>query len=448
LAIDEMKTCSFITFGCKINQYETEAVREEVLALGLDEVPPGEPADVVVVNACSVTGASGAKSRRAVLRISRENPAARIVVMGCATPREKDLLRKIPGVAALVGNGEKGTVAALIRDGFEGPPAGPRDVLDLRVDRLEGRTRAYVKVQDGCDGFCSFCIIPFLRGRSRSRPLPAVLDELRRLAAGGCREIVVTGIHLQDWGADLEPPASLAGLLAELGRAARAEGIRRVRLSSLGPAAFGTDLVDALADPVFCPHWHLPLQSGDDGVLAAMRRGYGRDGFLAAVGRLEARFPRPSITTDVIVGHPGETGAAFEATLEVCRAAGFSRIHVFPFSPREGTRSARLPGRVPGDEVRRREKAVEDLGRELALGYKRRFLGETVEVLVEGDRPESPGTAEGYTDRYLRVRFPVADRGPLRNRFVTVRAGEARPDLLLGVLEAGGPAGGEEATRV
>ena len=480
-----MRTCAFVTLGCKINQYETEAIREEVLSFGLQEVLPQEPADLYVVNACSVTHESGAKSRRAVLRLARTNPRSRILVMGCASPAERLLLRKIPQVAAVLGNDEKGAVPELVREGLPQAPGlregarsattgeeapgrlrvartrGPgvrRDVLDLQVTRFKSRTRAYVKVQDGCNGFCSFCIIPFLRGTSRSRPRQAVLDEVKRLAANGYREIVVTGIHLQDYGPDLQESADLVDLLAAVAACAGAGGIRRVRLSSLGPRAFTADLVDLLrSDDVFCPHWHIPLQSGDDSVLALMRRDYGGDDFLAAVERLRAAFPRPSITTDVIVGHPGETEEAFGQTLEICQAVGFSKIHIFPFSAREGTRAAALPGRVPASEAARRARAMQGLERELALRFKKLFAGETVEILAEGESAEGAGTAaahlhpepprgswiEGYTERYLRVRAPAIDPASLRNGLLRVRVERVQADLLEGALVRG-PKEGEE----
>lgn len=458
-----MKRCAFVTLGCKINQYETEAIREEVLALGYEESPPGAPADLFVVNTCSVTHVSGAKSRRAVLRLVRGNPGARIVVMGCSSPEEKELLARIPQVVALLGNEEKGMVPGLIGAGLpqmisrktpakknrlrmppREDPRITRDILDLRVRRFESRTRAFIKVQDGCNALCSFCIIPYLRGRSRSRGRDSILEEVKRLGGSGCKEVVITGIHLQDYGVDLRPQATLASLLSDLAGAARPEGISRIRLSSLGPRAFTEDLVDLLRDPLFCPHWHIPLQSGSDGVLEIMRRDYRTQDFRRAVEILRSRFSRPSLTTDVIVGHPGETDGAFRETMDLCADAGFSRIHIFPFSPRQGTPSAQLPGKVPEAEVKRRERALEALARELALRYKRLFLGEAVEVLVEEAPPEGLGPdgrillaeklrfVEGYTDRYLRVRAPADGAKAPKNTLVVVDLERARPDLLEG----------------
>jgi threonylcarbamoyladenosine tRNA methylthiotransferase MtaB len=432
-----MRSCAFVTLGCKINQYETQAVREEVLALGYREVPPEDPADVYVVNTCSVTHESGAKSRRAVLRLARRSPAARIVVMGCSSPEERDLLRRVSQVAVLVGNEEKGMVSTFLEAGVRpgeftaparasgrGPrlrvprrsdPGIARPAMDLEIARFEGRTRAYLKVQDGCSSFCSFCIIPFLRGLSQSRPKRAVLEEARRLVGNGYRELVLTGIHLQDYGQDLEPRSSLLDLLADLARVAEEEGLWRIRLSSIGERSFTPEVVDLFRNPVFCPHWHIPLQSGDDGVLKLMRRDYTRDDFRATVRLLHSSFERPSITTDVIVGHPGETEEAFANTLDLCREAAFPKIHIFPFSPREGTRSAKLPGALAPAEIGRRARELRSLERELALAYKRDFLGETVEVLVEGGSADGPETIEGFTERYLRVRMAAGEPERLRN---------------------------------
>ncbi len=441
-----MRSCAFVTLGCKVNQYETEAVREEILALGLEEISPEEPADLYVVNTCSVTGTSGSKSRRAVLRLARRNPSSRIVVMGCSSKAERGLLSKIPQVAVVVGNQEKGMVSSIVEAGLTGrrtdrpPDPVTRGVMELQIQSFQSRTRAYIKVQDGCNEFCSFCIIPHLRGRSRSRPKNLVLDELRRLAASGYREVVLTGIHLEDYGADLVPQGNLRDLLREFAGVARDEGVWRIRLSSLGPRAFTRDLVDLLRDPLFCPHWHIPLQSGDDDVLKRMRRGYTVRQFRTALDSLRETFQRPSITTDVLLGHPGETEEGFRKTLAICEEAGFSKIHIFPFSPREGTRSAKLNGRVPREEITRRIRKLRFLERSLALEYKNQFIGEVVEILVEGTGMKGSGNrdpdrVEGYTDRYLKVQAPAERPGNLENSLQWILVDRVQPEMMEGTLE-------------
>jgi threonylcarbamoyladenosine tRNA methylthiotransferase MtaB len=408
-----MKTVSFHTFGCRLNQYETEAIREEVLALGYHEVGALEPADVHVVNTCAVTVESGVKARKHVLRVARLNPAARIVVVGCSTPSEKERLSRIPQVAFLAGNEEKDMVASFINGGWrpgEPFPERDRDIFRLRISRYADRTRANIKVQDGCDDFCSFCIIPFLRGRSRSRHPDAVVEEVRRLVENGYREIVVTGVHLQHYGSDLGPCMSLAALLR---RVAAVAGGARIRMSSIGVRSFTPELIDVLSAPPFCPHWHVPLQSGSDAVLERMRRDYRLDDFRRLAAALRERFDDPSITTDIIVGHPGESERDFERTLEAAAEAGFSKIHVFPFSPREGTLATKLGGHVDPLEVRRRARVLRDLEERLALAYRGRFVGRTVEVLVEGSAAEGEDL-EGTTDRYVKVRFPAPSPGAAR----------------------------------
>lgn len=417
-----VKTAAFVTLGCKINQYETEAIREEVLDLGYREVSHTEAADVYVVNTCSVTATSGVKSRRHVLRAARRNPAARIIVVGCSTPSEKAKLADIPQVAVLAGNEEKAMVADFLAGGprpEERSAADKRDIFSLKVSRYTHRTRPNVKVQDGCNNFCSFCIIPFLRGRSTSRQPDAVVDEVRRLVDAGNREVVVTGVHLQDYGTDLDPYMSLAELFS---RVAEVEGLDRIRMSSVNPRAFTPELIEVLTRPPFCPHWHIPLQAGSDHALGLMRRDYDMDCFRRLVGALHERVERPSIATDVIVGHPGETEEDFAATLERCEEFGFSKVHVFPFSSREGTLAAKLGGHLPVDEVRRRAALLRELDDELANRFRASFDGEMVEVLVEGSKdglpasmtgPGGPGgsgeaTPErlaGLTERYVRVEF-------------------------------------------
>jgi threonylcarbamoyladenosine tRNA methylthiotransferase MtaB len=437
-----MNTAAFITFGCKINQYETEAIRQQVLALGYEEVPPSEPADLYVINTCAVTAEGFAKSRRSVLRAARTSPGGRILVVGCSMPAERAGLASIPQVALVTGNEEKHLVPSFLRGEWrpgESAPRGGDGILGLRVSGFSHRTRATVKVQDGCNSFCSFCIIPFLRGRSKSRAPGDVLDEVRRLVDAGYREVVVSGVHIQDYGADLEGPWSLARLL---GLVVEVPGVRRVRLSSLGVRALTPALLDVLGHPRLCPHWHLPLQAGSDAVLERMRRDYRVQDYLRGIERLRERFEAPSFSTDVIVGYPGESAVDFEGTLAVCREVGFSKIHVFPYSRRDGTLAAKLGGDLPPREIRTRARVLRRLEGELGLEYRRQFIGATVAVLVEGEAPRRSreGRAEaafleGLTERYVKVRFPAPPAGGDRLR------GAIQPVRVLSV-ESGGVLGG------
>lgn len=411
----DRKTAAFITLGCKINQYETEAIRREVLELGYEEVNASSPADVYVVNTCSVTAQSGVKSRKCIQRAARTNPQARIVVVGCSSDAEKESFSRIPQVALLGGNKEKPMVASFL-DGCWDPgdeiPAEMRDIFDLSISGYGDRTRATVKVQDGCSNYCSFCTIPFLRGLSRSRAPGDVVEEIRRLVDNGYIEVVISGVHLQDYGLDFEHPMELVDLLAQI---AAVEGLQRVRLSSLGARAFTPQLFDLLENPVFCRHWHIPLQAGSDRILEIMRRGYTVEDFRRAVEELRDRFVDPSLTTDVIVGHPGETGEDFSETLDRCREFGFSKIHVFPFSMREGTLAASLQRDVVETaEVRRRARVLGDLDKKLNLEYRQRFIGRSLEVLVEGPVKGREDFLGGMAQRYLKVSFPAPSPGALR----------------------------------
>lgn len=411
-----MKTAAFVTLGCKINHYETQAIREEVLDLGYREVDYTEPANVYVVNTCSVTSTSASKSRKYVQRVARTNPDARVIVVGCSTPAERERLAEIPQVAVLAGNEEKTLVGSYLDGGWkpgEPFPESSQDIFSLNVSRYTGRTRANIKVQDGCNSFCSFCVIPFLRGRSRSRHPDAVVTEVERLVAAGFQEVVITGVHLQDYGGDLASPIRLAELLR---RVANVGGLRRIRLSSIGVRTFDSELYDLLENPLFCPHWHIPLQAGSDSVLQGMRRDYTVEEFRGVLQELERRIGNVAISTDVIVGHPGESDMDFEHTLAACREFGFAKIHVFPYSPRESTLAAKLGDFVEPLEVHRRARELRELEADLALAYKRPFVGERVEVHVEGESdPASDsslvaapnGWLAGFTERYLRVRFPA-----------------------------------------
>ena len=399
-----MRTFAFLTFGCKVNQYESQALRERMAGRGLVEVPPQEGADLYVVNTCAVTEVAAAEGRRAVRRLARRFPSAEFTVTGCAADEG---FRDSPCVRRVVPHSLKA------RLGLDpGEPCA--SIFDLAISRFDGHTRAFLKVEDGCDLDCSFCIVPKVRGPAASRPLPDALEEARRLAGAGYREVVIAGVHLGAYGKDLAGRSLLPDLVEGM---LGIPGLARVRLSSIEANEISDPLLDLMArEPRFCPHLHVPLQSGDDAVLRAMRRRYGVRQFLAACGRAAERVPAPGLTTDVIVGFPGETEEQFRNTLDVCRRAGFSRIHIFPYSRRRGTDAARLPdlpGRVKKERLHRLERAAEVL----ADAAARRFLGREVEVLVEED-------GGGYTERYLRARVPGAPNTIVRARVERVDHGE------------------------
>ncbi len=398
-----MRTFAFVTFGCKVNQYESQALRERMAGRGLVEVPPGPEADLFVVNTCAVTQVAAAEARRVVRRLARRFPSAEITVTGCAAD---DGFLQVPGVRRVVPQPRKASLGLEPGDGCS--------PFDLSISRFDGHTRAFLKVEDGCDLECSFCVIPKVRGPAASRPLRDALEEARRLVSAGYRELVLTGVHLGAYGRDLAGRPLLPDLVEGM---LGIPGLGRLRLSSIEAPEIDDPLLDLMAaEPRFCPHLHVPLQSGDDAVLRAMRRRYGVRQFRAACERVAERVPDPGLTTDVIVGFPGETEEQFRNTVEACRRLGFSRIHVFPYSRRRGTDAARLPdlpGRVKKDRLRR----LELLAEELTDAFARRFLGREVEVLVEED-------GRGYTERYLRARVPGAPNTIVRTRVERVEHGE------------------------
>jgi threonylcarbamoyladenosine tRNA methylthiotransferase MtaB len=405
-----MKTFAFVTFGCKVNQHESQALRERMRGRGMSEVAPEAGADLFVINTCTVTETATAEAKRTVRRLARRFPFSEITVTGCAADSHREEFLGLPRVRRVVRHDDK---AALCDDPRLAPADTEPSIFDLSISRFDGHTRAFLKVEDGCDLNCSFCIIPQVRGTAVSRPLAAAVEEAQRLAANGHREIVITGVHLGSYGKDLQGRSMLPDLVE---RILSVEGVARVRLSSLEANEITDGLIGLMAvEPRFCPHLHLPLQSGDDEVLRAMRRRYNAGQFEAACGRVRERVTEPSFTTDVIVGFPGETDRQFDRTMELCRRVGFSRIHIFPYSRRRGTDAAHLPD-LPSRVKKERLHRLEALARELTHSYAERFLGREVDVLVE--------SGGGYTERYLRAHAPGRPNDLVRMRVEKVQDGE------------------------
>ena len=432
------KTCAFITLGCKVNQYDTEAVREQILSLGgYREVPADQPADVYVVNTCTVTSISDSKGRKLIRRVARQNPGARVVVTGCSVDSDPALAAKLHGCPNLiiVPNNAKLSIPALLENGAfphfpqrkNGDSPHFSDTWDAGISRFEGHTRAFIKIEDGCRNFCAYCIVPYVRGPVRSRPMQSIVDEARRLADTGFREIVITGIHVGAYGQD-----AIGGDLAEVVTALdRIDGIRRLRLSSIEAMEVTDRLIELATGSKLCPHFHLPLQSGSDAVLARMNRRYTARQFVSVIERIEKRIPQASCTTDVLLGFPGETEQDYLATEAVCVDVGFSRTHIFPYSERPGTAAAAMAGKCPGSVIADRKARMAAVARTTALAYKNRFAGREAEVLVESERDPS-GKLCGYTDRYIRVLFDGPDR--LMGGLATVTLEKARHDWMGGVM--------------
>jgi threonylcarbamoyladenosine tRNA methylthiotransferase MtaB len=423
------RTCRLVTLGCKVNQYETQYVREMLEGAGYVAAAEGQPADLCVINTCTVTSEGDAKGRQIIRRLHQHNPGAAIVVMGCYATRDPVAVRRLPGVTTVVTD-KRRLLEDLQPFGVTAAPAG--------ISRFDDHQRAFVKVQDGCLLNCSYCIIPTVRPTVRSRPVDEIEQEIGRLIAAGYREVVLTGIHLGHYGIDLSrgrPKAEWVRLWHLLERLTRLPGDFRIRLSSLEAAEARDDLVRVLADqPRICPHLHLCLQSGSDRVLARMKRRYRSAGFLERCRRIRNALENPAFTTDVIVGFPGETDADFDATCRVVREAGFAKIHICSYSPREGTPAATWNEMVPPEVVRERRQRLQEIDNELTEVYARSLLGRQLDVLVESADPKRPGSVRGTSCRAV----PVSLRGHLPaliRHCVPVRAVGVADGVVLGEPE-------------
>jgi threonylcarbamoyladenosine tRNA methylthiotransferase MtaB len=445
------KTVAFTTLGCKVNQYDTEAMMALFRRAGYDIVPFEDPADVYIINTCTVTGRGAAKSRQLIRNAIRRSPLSVVAVAGCYTQTDPDAVAAIPGVSLIIGNQDRDRVVELVEQAANAPEPiravnniwQAREFEEMPVETFTGHTRAVVKIQEGCNIFCTFCIIPYARGKPRSRRPESVVDEVKRLAEAGYREVVLTGIHLGSYGKDYKHAFTLAQVVEEL---TRIEGIDRIRLSSLEPKHVTPHLMDLLQhNPKVCRHLHLSLQSGSQGVLERMKRAYTAQEFREVVQELRRRIPDLGLTTDIIVGFPGETEEEHQESMAFIREMGFSRLHVFPFSARKGTPAATMPHQVPKAVKERRTHEMIALGRELALAFARRYEGQVLEVLAEEEADVEPGWLEGYTDNYIRVRFPGGDE--LKNCIIPVRITMVEEDVCLGEM-AGYPIGSSRRSAV
>ena len=430
---------AFRSFGCKLNIYEASGMGQRARALGhnVDTWEPGTRADVVVVNSCSVTMRADQETRQFVRRVHRESPGTRVVVTGCYAQRAPQELAALPGVALVAGHAEKDGLAAAL-DALPGAgeparvavaPIGRKGMPALRATGVEGRTRGLLRVQDGCDCACTYCIIPKTRGASDSLPFPEAVEEGRRLLQAGFRELVLTGTHLGHYGLDLTPRRRLSDLVDAL-LATEVPHAFRLRLSSIEPQEIDGRLIDLMAGhPVMAPHLHLPLQSGSDVMLRAMRRAYRLGNYRKQVERLSRAVSPLSLGADVILGFPGETEQDFRDTLAFIRDLPFTDLHVFTYSPRPGTPAASWAGRPPGDMAKRRVAQTRALVAHKNRVFREGLRGRETRVLVEEDQG---GRARGTADTYVNVVF-AAPRD-LVGRLVRVRLDALRPGGMTGTL--------------
>jgi threonylcarbamoyladenosine tRNA methylthiotransferase MtaB len=409
------------TLGCKVNQYDTAVMERLFAEKNWQQVAFGESADAYVVNTCTVTDRADSDARQMARQARRSNPDARVILTGCYAQTSPQQINELEYVDYVIGLGRLPDLLAAVEGELEQRVA----VSDLRhadtvqtlgIQSFSGRTRAFVKVQEGCDLFCTYCIVPVARGKSRSVPPRRVIEEMDRLEAGGYREVVLTGVHLGGYGADLDPACDLAWLLEAI---AERRPRLRVRISSVDPPEITDRLIDIVASSdVFCRHFHIPLQSGNDSVLGRMKRLYTAAEAADSLARLRAKLPEVSIGTDIITGFPGETDEEFQQTADYVRRVGLSYLHVFPYSVRSSTSAAKRWLPLSDRTVHERARAMREVDLGLRRQFEDRFIGSRADVLIEHARDPESGMLKGYSNNYLPILTTGDDS--LMNRVVTV----------------------------
>jgi threonylcarbamoyladenosine tRNA methylthiotransferase MtaB len=380
--LPRVKKFKIVTLGCRTNQYESQGYADQLRTLGYTPAEEGQVADVCIVNSCTVTESADSSSRHQIRQLLREHSGAKIAVTGCMAESAPEIIRELGKEIYLVPNARK---EKLVAELF------PEKVLpEFKIEQFDDHTRAFVKVQDGCNSFCTYCTIPYVRGRSRSRQMEDILDEVKGLIANGYKEVVVTGINVGDFDG--------GGRLADLVRAIdRVSGLERLRISSIDPDEVDEDLADAVLNgKTTCPSMHIVLQAGSNITLKRMNRKYTRQIFLEAVEKMVQRNPDFTVTTDVIIGFPGETEADFRETIDVMQRVRFAKVHMFPFSPRARTRAALYPNPVPQEVIRRRKQELLRVAEQTAFALRQQFVGRTMSVLLENNE-------SGHTANFLKV---------------------------------------------
>lgn len=408
--------------GCKVNQTEAESMVGMFRKAGYRRVDFSEEADVYVIHTCTVTGESDKKSRNLIRRAVRKNPQAVVAVTGCFSQVSPHAVEELEGVDVVLGTGSLSMlveqVEAVRKEGGKVSAVGDlakASNFEHLPEQMSGRARAFLKVQEGCRQYCTYCIIPYARGPVRSRSPQDSLERVKEFVAAGYKEIVLTGIRLGAYGIDLQPRTSLAELIELL---ADVPGLKRLRLSSVDPHDFTPALESVITgNPIVCPHYHIPLQSGDDSILQRMCRRYTAGEFIDLISRLRQPRPLAAFTTDVMVGFPGEEDEHFSNTKKVLRECGFMGVHVFKYSPRKGTPAAEFAGQVAPEVKAARSQEIQDLGAELFYNYAGDFLNQELEVLIE--HRDCEGLWEGHTPNYLRVK--VASEQDLTNSLIKVK---------------------------
>lgn len=398
----ENKKFKIVSLGCRTNQYESQAYYDQLESIGYAPAADGEQADICIVNTCTVTESADSSSRHEIRQLAKRNPGSRLIVTGCYAERQPETIRGIEGVTDLVSNRDKENLLAKVFPETDWP--------EFSIKRFEAHTRAFVKVQDGCNSYCTYCIIPYVRGRSRSRTIDEVVREVESLVANGYKEVVLTGINIGDFDSGKAEPEQ-ADRLAGLVRAVdKVPGLERLRLSSIDPDEVDDDLMDAVLNGrSTCHSMHVVLQSGSNVILKRMNRKYTRQIFMDTADRLRKAAPDFTFTTDIIVGFPGETDIDFEETLAVMRDVKFAKVHMFPYSDRPRTRAATMPNKVPQDIIKMRKQEILAVAEQIAFELRSRFVGRRMSVLTESVDASRMNEISGHTTNFLSVRVQGND---------------------------------------
>jgi threonylcarbamoyladenosine tRNA methylthiotransferase MtaB len=436
----KMPKFTITTLGCKVNQYESDAIATQLKSSDWLPALENEPSKICIINTCTVTQKASMQSRQAVRRAIRTNPTACIVVTGCYAQTEPRAVEQIEGVDYIVGNADKHTICEMIhsnRNAAAGRSLSicrkiqPEPFREVSPDVVAGgRTRPFVKIQDGCNAFCTYCIVPYARGPSRSRPFESVLAGIQALSTAGYQEIVLTGIHLGNYGNDLIPKTCLGELL---NRIDDLNLIPRVRLSSIEPLELTDDIIKRVAESnIFCRHFHIPLQSGDDRILQKMGRPYSAEDFRQLVTKIHDWLPKAAIGVDTLIGFPGETDAAFENTYALIEGLPVSYLHVFPFSSRPGTPAAEYPNKISPEVMKQRCERMRILGDSKRVDFYTQFISQKLDVLIETTRHRPTGLLKGLSSNYIPVLIDADD--DYKNKLKAVRAQKFTDDILLGTI--------------
>lgn len=436
---DGKRLVAFATLGCRVNHYETEAMAEKFIREGYEVTDFENFADVYVINTCSVTNMSDKKSRQIISRARRRNQEAIIAAVGCYSQVAPEEVAKIEGVDVVLGTRNKGDIVYYINKAKDeqksqlmvGEVLKNKQFEELNIEEYQDKTRAFLKIQDGCNRFCAYCVIPYTRGATCSKDPEKVLNEIKNLSQHGFKEIILSGIHTASYGVDLDGNITLITLLEEI---EKLEGIERVRIGSIEPSFFTDEVIGKIKDmKKLCPQFHLSLQSGCDATLKRMNRRYTAKEYEDAVNKIRENLKYASITTDVIVGFPGETDEEFNETYEYLKRLKLTKTHIFKFSPRKGTKAADMTNQIDGTVKDKRSKALIELNDKNEGDFSKSLIGRELDVLLEQEVTNKKDVFEGYTRNYVKVEIPNADANMI-GKIITCKIEEANGEYVVGKL--------------